>query len=47
MGFDGEPVLRGLDKMVGGNPLRFLGHFLLVPEAEKVLNDRVGKGNIE
>ena len=47
MGFDGEPVIRGLDEMVGGNTLRFLGHFLLVLEAEKVLDDRVGKGNIK
>jgi hypothetical protein len=41
MGFDGEPVVRGLDEMVSGNPLRFLGHFLLVSEAEKVFDDRV------
>jgi hypothetical protein len=47
MGFDGEPIIGRLDEMVGGNPLCFLGHFLLVPEAEKVLNDRIGKGNIE
>ena len=47
MGFDGEPIIRGLDEMVGGNPLRFLGHFLLVLEAKKVLDDRVGEGNIK
>ena len=41
MGFDGEPKIRGLDEMVGRNPLRFLGHFFLVLEAEKVFNDRI------
>ncbi len=47
MRFDGEPEIGGLYKMVGRHPLRLLRHFLLVLEAEKVLNDRVGKGNIE